>query len=101
MTPKKSENLWNATRWGISSEYTLFAIKDIRDIQRKKYLFGNDNLWPLDVYNGPSQIYRFKPEGKILDLYKGFKMPMAVHLSLLSGPVVVFDTVHKIAWHWR
>ena len=28
-------------------------------------------------------------------------MPMAVNLSLLSGPVVVFDTVHKIAWHWH
>ena len=28
---------------------------------------------------------------------KGFKMPMAVNLSLLSGPVVVFDTVPKIA----
>ena len=26
-------------------------------------------------------------------------MPMAVNLSLLSGPVVVFDTVHKIACH--
>ena len=24
-------------------------------------------------------------------MYKGFKMPMAVNLSLLSGPVVVFD----------
>ena len=24
-------------------------------------------------------------------------MPMAVNLSLLLGPVVVFDTVHKIA----
>ena len=30
-------------------------------------------------------------------IYKGFKMPMAVNLSLLSVPVVVFDTVHKIA----
>ena len=30
-------------------------------------------------------------------VYKGFKMPMAVNLSLLSGPVVVFDTVPKIA----
>ena len=26
-----------------------------------------------------------------LYMYKGFKMPMAVNLSLLSGPVVVFD----------
>ena len=25
------------------------------------------------------------------------QMPMTVKLSLLSGPVVVFDTVHKIA----
>ena len=30
-------------------------------------------------------------------VFKGFKMPMAVNLSLLSGPVVVFDTVNKIA----
>ena len=30
-------------------------------------------------------------------VYKGFKMPIAVNLSLLSGPVVVFDTVHIIA----
>ena len=30
-------------------------------------------------------------------MYKGLKMPMAVNLSLLSGPVVVFDTVHEIA----
>ena len=32
-----------------------------------------------------------------MEVYKGFKMSMAVNLSLLSGPVVVFDTVHKIA----
>ena len=44
----------NLTKWGISSGYTLFAIKDIKDIQTKKYLFENDNLSPLDVYNGPS-----------------------------------------------
>ena len=48
-----------------SSGCTLFAIKDIKDTQRKKYLLGNDNLWPLDVYNGPFQVYCFKPEGKI------------------------------------
>ena len=42
-------------------------------------------------------MYCFKPEGKILKCIKGFKMPMAVNFSLLSGPVVVFDTVHKIA----
>ena len=29
MTPKKSENWWNATKWGISSDYTLLAIKGI------------------------------------------------------------------------
>ena len=34
---------------------------------------------------------------KSINVYKKFKMPMAVNLSLLSGPVVVFDTVHKIA----
>ena len=28
---------------------------------------------------------------------KGFKMQMAVKLSLLSGPIVVLDTIHKIA----
>ena len=54
MTPKKEWKLWrNATKWGITSGYTLFAIKDIKDIQRKKYLFRNYNLWPIDVYNGP------------------------------------------------
>ena len=57
----------------MTSGYTLFAIKDIKDIQRKKHLFGNDNLWPLDIYNGPSQVYCFKPEGKIHKCIKGLK----------------------------
>ena len=46
---------------------------DIKDIQRKKYLFGNENLWPFDVYNGPSQVYCFKPEEKTHKCIKGFK----------------------------
>ena len=39
MTPKKSENLWNATRWGISSEYTLFAIKDKRYSEKEIFIW--------------------------------------------------------------
>ena len=34
------------------------------DIQRKKIFFENDNLTPLDMYNGLSQVYYIKPEGK-------------------------------------
>ena len=63
-TLTKSEN---------SDEMPQNAIKDLKDLQSKKYLFGNDNLWPLDVYNGPSQVYCFKPEGKIHKCTKGLK----------------------------
>ena len=46
MTPKKSENFDEmqqneAFHQGI---HCLLLLKDIKDIQRKKYLFGNDNL---------------------------------------------------------
>ena len=48
MTPKKSENSdempQNEAFHQSIHSVTLFAIKDIKDIQRKKYLFGNDNL---------------------------------------------------------
>ena len=66
MSPKKSDHFDEMPQnEAFSSGYTLFAIKDIKVIQRKKYLFGNDNLWPLDVYNRPSQVCCFKPERKI------------------------------------
>ena len=32
-----------------------------------------------------------------ISAYKRVNMQMAVKLSLLSGPVVVFDSVHKLA----
>ena len=49
----------------------------------------------------PKFIVSNQKEKSKVYMHKGFKMAMAVNLSLLSGPVVVFDTVHKIAWHWR
>ena len=45
----------------------------------------------------PKFILSNQKEKSISVMYKGFIMPMAVNLSLLSGPVVVFDTAHKIA----
>ena len=68
---KTDENNEMAQKCGISSGYTLFVIKEIKDLQRKKYFIWNDNLWPFDVYNGPSQVYCFKPEGKIHKCIKG------------------------------
>ena len=63
----------------------MFAIKDIKDIQRKKYLFGNDNLWPLDAYNGPSQVYCFKPEGKIHKCIKGLKCQWLLEFAVRTS----------------
>ena len=48
---------WNVTLSGISSRSTLFAMTK-NDLQRKKKnLFGNYNLWPLDIFNEPFQVY--------------------------------------------
>ena len=33
--------------------------------ERNLILFGNLNLWPLKLFNGPSQVYCIKPEGRI------------------------------------
>ena len=41
--------------------------KGKKDLQAKKntIFFTNNNLTPLDIYNGPSQVYCIKPEGRI------------------------------------
>ena len=45
MTPKKSENSDEMPQnEAFHQGKHCCAIKDIKDIQRKKYLFGNDNL---------------------------------------------------------
>ena len=36
------------------------------------YLFGNYNLWHLDIYNGPTHVYCIKPEGRIHYNIKGY-----------------------------
>ena len=52
----------NAARWGISSGYALFA--KTKSIFRERYFGGNYKLWPLDKYNGPSQVHCINPEGR-------------------------------------
>ena len=40
--------------------------KGKKDLQIKEYnFFLNYNLTPLDMYNGLSQVYSIKPEGRI------------------------------------
>ena len=36
---------------------------------RNTILFGNNNLWPLCLYNGSSQVYRIKQEEIIIHYY--------------------------------
>ena len=50
---------WNAAWCSISSGSTLFARTKMIFRERKliQFLFGNFNLWSLDIYNGPSQVY--------------------------------------------
>ena len=43
-TLAKSEKVKSAAFCGISPGFTLFAIKDIKDLLGNNYLFGNDNL---------------------------------------------------------
>ena len=48
--------------------------KDKYDPQRKKkktVLFGNHNLWPLDIYNGPSKVLLYRTRRKIPLVHKG------------------------------
>ena len=52
----------------ISSGSTLF-VKVKKDFQTKNTIFfENYYLTPLDIYNGLSQVYSIKPEGRIHDL---------------------------------
>ena len=53
---------WNAATCGISSGSTLFV--QVRSSEKAKKKFEN-YIIPLDVYNVISQVYCFKPEGRI------------------------------------
>ena len=46
-----------------SSGSTLFAQTETIFREENTILFGNYNLWPLDIYNGPSQVYYIKLGG--------------------------------------
>ena len=56
---------WNALKCSVSSGSTLFAQTKTIFRERNAILFWNNNLWPIDVYNGPSQVCFFNPEGRI------------------------------------
>ena len=40
-------------------------VKKTSSDKRIQFLFLNNNLTPLDMYNGLSQVYCIKPEGRI------------------------------------
>ena len=48
----------------LPSDMLLTALRGLV-IHRNTILFGKYNLCPLDIYNGPSQVYCIKPEGRI------------------------------------
>ena len=54
-----------ATYFGISSGSKLLLGKKDRQTKKLQYLFLHYNLKPLDIYNGPSQVYCIKPGGII------------------------------------
>ena len=60
-----NEAFYPALHCGFSLGSTLF-VKVKKNPQTKiQYFFKNCNLTPLDMYNGLSQVYCFKPEGRI------------------------------------
>ena len=62
---------WNAAYGDISSELTRFAETKTIFRVRNTNLFGNCNLWRLDIYNESSQDYCIRPEGKRPLVHKG------------------------------
>ena len=53
-----------------------------------QFLFGNYNLKPLDIYNGPSQVYYIKPEGRVYQSIKG-KQLTSCHIQNQQQPLRV------------
>ena len=50
------------------------------------FVFENFNLWPLNIYNGSSQVYCMKPEGRIhkgLFTIQGVQNPAPLFLNIL------------------
>ena len=59
---------WQTVNWCIMWHFIrVYTVsKDKMIFQRKNtILIGKYNLWPLNVYNGPSQVYCNQPGGRI------------------------------------
>ena len=48
---------------------SVYTVKVKKRSSEKKQIFKNDNLTPLDMYNGLSQVYCIKPEGKSVSIH--------------------------------